>query len=607
MNKFILGLILIALPQLLLAQGVTRTTYHDAARKNMKEIYQVRDTISNTLHGRYISYFLNGNVESKGQFMNNETTGVWEFYYETGNLKMRGILRQNSNYGLWEYFYESGQKSMEGMINEKNKEGEWKIYYESGDLKEVGEYKQNKRSGPWKTYFEDGTLRGEIDYSEDHGRFTEYYHSGKVMAEGPKAGPRNVGHWRYFAEDGTLEGEGDYSNNKKNGEWKYYYPSGKISSSGLFENDEPAGKWNYYFEDGKVSSSGVFVGGKKNGYWSTLQQDGSKREITYDKGSGELREYYPSGKLKAKGQVLDGKNQGKWQYFFEDGRLEGESELDKGKGTYFGYYPSGTVQTKGLIEDDLRVGTWELYEQDGKLAGYYKPFYVNHALADEIGALLKSKTSKSTPPKTTARAKRYFDYFRARNPEYHGVIVGGNPMMSFLGSMPLSVEFYNQRRLGHEFGFEGIRDPFYTADAQVPQKKTFTRGYAISVRQKFYNPIKTGMWYVAHEIRFTNLGYFSNIEFSQSPMTTSFPITASATEQKAEYGITLGGRLMQHNDGDGFTIDAFAGYAVGYRFFDVEPIYESVFSNINRDKFSQTFRFGLNFGYSFSFDGRGRR
>ena len=33
-------------------------------------------------------------MDSKGQFMNNETTGVWEFYYETGNLKMRGILRQ---------------------------------------------------------------------------------------------------------------------------------------------------------------------------------------------------------------------------------------------------------------------------------------------------------------------------------------------------------------------------------------------------------------------------------------------------------------------------------------------------------------------------------
>ncbi len=605
MNKFFVGLILVLAPHFLWGQGlVSRYTYHDAARKYPKEIYQVKDTINNILHGRYISYFLNGNIESKGQFVNNETTGVWEFYFETGNLKMRGILRQNSNYGLWEYFYENGQKSMEGMINGKNKEGEWKIYYESGDLKEVGEYLDNKRNGMWKTFFEDGTLRGEIEYANDHGRFTEYYHSGKILAEGPKAGPRNVGHWRYFAEDGTLEGEGDYANNKKNGEWKYYYPSGKPSSLGRFENDEPSGKWSYYFEDGAVSASGEFVGGKKNGYWSSLHKDGSRSEVTYNKGSGNLREYYPSGRLKAKGQIIDGKNQGKWQYYFEDGKLEGECEFDKGKGNYYGYYPSGTVQTKGLIDDELRVGTWELYEQDGKLSGYYKPFYENSALANEIGALL-SKEQKSTPPKIIP-VKHSFNYFKERNPEYHGVILGGNPVMSFIGMMPFGAEFYNQERLGHEFVFEAIRNPFYGSDSKVPQNKTYNRGYAIAIRQKFYNPLKTGMWYFAHEIRFTNLGYFSNgvTLIPQSPTTL---ITATASEQKAEYGILLGTRLMQRNDGDGFTLDAFVGYAVGYRFFDVEPIYAKEFAGLTQDKFSQTLRFGLNFGYSFSFDGRGRR
>ncbi len=597
-SKFIVGWILLLSPGLLFAQA-TLTTYHDAAHKNLKEIYQVKDTVSKVLQGRYISYFLNGNVESKGQFMNNETTGVWEFFYETGNLKMRGILRQNSNYGLWEYFYESGQKSMEGMVNGKNKEGEWKIYYESGELREVGEYKNNVRTGPWKTYFEDGTLRGEIDYSEDYGRFTEYYHSGKVLAEGPRSGPRNVGHWRFYSEDGVLESEGDFENNKKSGEWKHYYPSGKVSSAGQYENDQPSGKWTYYFEDGSTSSTGSFIGGKKNGYWSTVQKDGSKSEVTYDKGSGEFREYYPSGKLKAKGSIIDGKDQGKWLYYYEDGKLEGECEFNEGKGTYIGYYPNGSVQTKGRIENDLRVGTWELYEQDGKLSGYYKPFYEKNKLGNEI-VQLASKAPKNAPPKST-QVHRGFNYFRPRNPEYHGVIVGGNPMMSFIGSMPLSIEFYNQGRLGHEFGFVGLRDPFYTSDAQVSPNKIYSRGYAIYVRQKFYNPLKTGMWYFAHEARFTNLGYFSNTQLQ------GFPITASANEQRAEYGVTLGIRLMQHNGGDGFTIDAFAGYALGYRMFDVEPIYEEFFTTLNKDKFSQTFLFGLNFGYSFSFDGRGRR
>src|SRR5215204_6885056 len=110
----------------LFSQSFTRQSYHDLAKKHLKEVYQVKDTVRNVLHGRYISYYLNGNVESKGQFTNNETTGVWEFFYETGNLKMRGILRQNANYGMWEYFFENGRKSMEGIIYGKNREGEWK-------------------------------------------------------------------------------------------------------------------------------------------------------------------------------------------------------------------------------------------------------------------------------------------------------------------------------------------------------------------------------------------------------------------------------------------------------------------------------------------------
>ena len=89
-----------AVSPVLSAQGVTRHTYHDPGRKNLKEVYQVKDTIRNILHGKYISYYVNGTIESKGQFTNNETSGIWEFYYETGKLKMRGILKQNTNLGL---------------------------------------------------------------------------------------------------------------------------------------------------------------------------------------------------------------------------------------------------------------------------------------------------------------------------------------------------------------------------------------------------------------------------------------------------------------------------------------------------------------------------
>ena len=110
-----------------------------------------------------------------------------------------------------------------------------------------------------------------------------------------------------------------------------------------------------------------------------------------------------------------------------------------------------------------------------------------------------------------------------------------------------------------------------------------------------------GMWYFGHEVRFTYIGYFSNINAPQSPSTL---ITVSATEQRAEYGIMLGTRLMQRDNGDGFTLDIFGGYDIGYRMFDVDPAFASIFSGLDQSNFSHSFRFGLNFGYSFSFDGR---
>lgn len=579
------------------AQGFMRQTYHDPEKKNLKEVYQVKDTIKNIPHGRYISYYLNGNIESKGEFANNETTGVWEFYYETGKLKMRGILFKGANYGMWEYFFESGQKSMEGIIYGKNREREWKMYYENGRVKELGEYKNGKHESHWKTFFEDGTLKGEIEYTDDFGRYTEYYHSGKVLGEGPKTGNKNVGLWRYFAGDGTLLSEGEFVDGKKNGPWTNYYPSGKPASKGNYLGDEPSGKWEYFFEDGTVSSVGEFDKGKKDGYWKAFNAGGKlKSEVTFDKGSGEYREYYESGKLRLKGRIVEDKRQGKWEFFYEDGTKEGTCEYDKGKGTYYGYYPAGNLQTKGALEHDLKTGTWEIYEPDGRLSGYYRPFYDDRKLSAEITQL----ASKSSSTKKTASQKKGFTYFDPRFNEFQGVIFGSNPVWLAAGQLPLGIEFYLQERIGHEFEFIGIRNPFFKADLDIAPGKQYERGYSIAIKQKFYNPLKAGMWYFGQEVRFTNLGHFVN----QNQVNSQNPddiFTFNAVEQRIEWGALLGYRIMRRNNAKGFTIDAFISGDIGYRGFDVDPDYATYFEDLNQDKFSKTFHFGLNLGNVFSF------
>lgn len=574
------------------SQGFIKQSYHDAARKNLKEVYQVKDTIRNVLHGHYTSYYLNGNVESKGQFTNDETTGVWEFFYETGKLKMRGALFKGASFGFWEYFFEDGAKSMEGIIYGKNKEGEWKSYYENGQIRETGEYKEGKREGAWKIYYEDGLLKGDVEYEADYGRYTEYDHTGKVAGEGPKMGIKNVGRWRYFAADGTLQNEGDYVDGKKDGEWISYFPTGEISSRGKYENGDPTSKWEYYFENGSVSASGEYLGGQKNGYWKTFTDNGIlMSEADYKLGTGEYREYHKSGKLKVKGNIVNNKKQGKWEFYFEGGELEGKCDFVDGKGTYYGYYPGGALQTKGGIDNNRKTGTWEIYDRDGKLSGYYKPFYDEKKIGHEV-------VSYEGPQVLIAKKKEArFTYFDSRANEFRGVILGGNPILTFAGSLPMGIEFYSQERLGHEFEFIGIRDPFFQKDENIATGKMYDRGYQIAIKQKFYNSVKAGMWYFGHELRFTNMAHFKNIIFQPSPETI---VTVSAAEQRMEYGILLGYRMMQRKNSSGFTIDLFASLDAGYRSVDMQPAYESFFESVNQSKFVSSVHAGLNIGNVFS-------
>lgn len=580
---------------------VERYSYHDTERKQIKEIYHVQDTISNILEGKYLSYHINGKIESKGEFSGNETVGLWEFYYETGSLKMRGMLKKNSSDGFWEYFFENGNKSMQGEITNKKRRGEWEIYYESGDLKEKGTFQGNKREGLWKHYFEDGTLKGEINYTYDKGRYTEYYRTGEKSAEGPKSASVNVGLWKHYYKDGQVQAEGSYENGKRSGFWRYYHLNGEVAARGEFNNGNPNGEWIYFYEDGKVSSKGQFQEGKKSGYWGLFYNDGSlKGEVNFDNGNGLYQEFYKSGAKRIEGPIVDGKNQGLWKYYYENGDLEGECEFERGVGEYFGYYPDGTLQTKGTIDDGKKVGKWELYKNDGTLSGYYKPIYSVPTIPDGDFSRT-SENIKYGVGEFKFKSKK-FNYFDSKLNEFKGVIVGFNPLFAFIGRVPVGIEFYTQERLGHEFEFEGVRDPFFTNDNDVPLNDIYSRGYSMAIKQKLYNPKgEFGMWYFGHELRFTNLSHFANVSDSQ-PSGNVF--RRSASEQKFEYSLLLGYRIMQDTRAKGFTIDVFGSVGTGYRNFKTDESFETLFDDLNQSKIPLALNFGINFGYTFASKGR---
>ncbi len=595
-----------------LAQSVLQKTYHDDARTQVKESYYTLGDEGSALEGEYRSFFLNGNLESKGNFVNDTTAGLWIFYYESGKPKMKGRFENNKTVGKWEYYYENGNKSMSGEIRAGKRMGLWTFYYESGELESEGNYRDGQRDGFWKDFHKTGQVKGKAAYASDSALYVGYYHSQKVQSQGMKVEGKNWGKWTFFHENGIVQAIGGYNEGEKSGTWQYFHPSGTIAAKGAFINNVAHGEWEYYDREGHVNSRGNFANGSKDGEWNLFYPSGTlKGKGDFVNGSGEYKEYYEEGALKLMGTIKDDKNEGLWKYYYPDGTLQGACNFENGEGEYTGYYNDGvTPKTKGIIKDDERIGVWELYKGNGSLAGYYRPFYEKEPRFDSLskskGLTIRDSSAIQGGVADFRFRSKKFKYFDAKVNEFHGLILASNPLATLVGVFPVSLELYFQERLGYELEIRGIRDPFFRRNDKVSIRDLFRRGYTFSLRQKFYNPDnKFGQWYFGHELRYTRHNHFANMI---DPQRLSQVITASAEEQKVEYSLLLGYRLMTETTYSGFTVDGYWGFGIGLRDFDTIGEYKGVFRPLPQSSISFPLHIGLNIGYAFPARSRwGRR
>jgi antitoxin component YwqK of YwqJK toxin-antitoxin module len=614
MNKFLIIFFYVigGTYTVLFAQHHTVRTYYDDHQSLLKEMYTVIGDQKRIREGKYISYFENGNKKSEGFYKNGEPAGFWNYYYESGKLKMRGVLRGNTNYGLWRFYFENGNVSMEGEIYHGKREGKWNFYFENGLLKSTGEFRGGEKTGIWNHYYEDKSIKAQAYYKGDLGLYREFYTNGKIKMEGFNYMGKSDSTWTYYYENGAKQAEGKYSEGHRNGDWTFFHRNGNISASGIYDMGEKNGKWTYFHENGKISSEGEEREGKKEGYWKIYDNQGEfKGEGIFEEGSGKYREYYDNGNIKVKGEMDNGVNIGDWKYYYPDGSLEGECKFIEGEGLYTGYYSGGQIKMQGRIKDGKNVGEWKLYKEDGTLEGYYRPIYEEDKPVFKIS---EKKLEEEQGPFDYMKPdyrykKRYNRYFNPVINEYRGFIIATNPAAMLLGSIPLSLEYYFQERLGHEIQLIMIRDPFFKKDQSIPENEIYSRGFDIAFRQKFYQPERgIGMFYFANELRYTNNNHY----FNSLDTTNNSPEIQKirAVENKIEYSFIIGNRWMQlfgerwqGNNQTGITLDVFLGIGIGYRDFEKKynhnPAYDDVFDELRQNNFSISPRVGINFGMVF--------
>lgn len=587
-------------------------TYYDKDKTQIKEEYFYNEKLKK-LDSTFISYYQNGNKKSEGNYKNDQIVGNWTYYYESGSVKALGEYKRNAQNGFWSYYYENGQTSMEGKMLDGKKTDYWKTYFENNIVKSEGNYVKGKQDGNWNFYNELGERKGTANLNNGYGEYSEYFPSGALKANGFIKNGVSDSVWTYYHENGQKKAEGREKNGVKVGEWKSYHNNGVLAEEGSYKQGKPTGNWKFYHKNGKLSAEGNQDDGQKSGKWSYYYDTGDlKGESEFSLlGEGEYKEYYTSGKLKAKGRLKNGKNSGSWEYFYETGEKEGEANYENGSGKYTGYYNDGTKKMEGNVVDGVKVGTWSLFDEQGVLKGIYR--HISESESDIETETVETK--KSTQKDTTSTKEKLIDHKKNEVAKktskrftpnvYKSFIVGINPTGILINQLPIYVEYYFEKTKGFEIQYTSIRNPFFSNFSKQAINKEYFQGYSVTFKNKYYkNPkINKGMWYLAYDLRYTNVNNFVSIIDSINSNTNLMTKDLVRNAQSFEITGQFGDRFIKQFDKPNLTFDLYLGIGLGYKLvqkrYTDSFYYDSFFETKNIGGFYLPLRLGFNIGYLF--------
>lgn len=232
----------------------------------------------------------NSKITWKGNFINGEKSGEWDYYYEDGKLK--AVVN-----------YKKGELS-----------GIFKQYFENGQLKVIGNYANGKQTGEWKVYYDSGELSQIISFSVQGKQNTEFkalYKSGKPKQIGLLLNNEQEGEWKTFHDNdsSSVASKTTYIKGKQEGNYNEFHENGKIGCKGQYKDGKKVGKWTYYFSSGQVSNEGMFKDGNADGEWKSYYDNGQSKKVKLWK-KGKLMDiiscFSPGGKPLDKGTIVNG-------------------------------------------------------------------------------------------------------------------------------------------------------------------------------------------------------------------------------------------------------------------------------------------------------------
>ncbi|MDR1200075.1 MAG: hypothetical protein LBL58_00400, partial [Tannerellaceae bacterium] len=337
------------------------------------------------LDGEYAEIFFNGNVKSKGKYVQGKKEGVWETgrkdgqkmateeyaaadkikettYYTDNTVKMVREMKNGRKNG-WERKYSYRDRSLES-----------ELFYKDGQLSSVGGtddsgqpelIKQTKQiSSNQDSYIETFyQINGRYE-----GEYTEQYVDGNAMkTKGQYANGKKEGLWVYETRQGLKEREENYSAGKLNG-LRIKYDDGVIRESTEYRNGTPNGEHKQYDPDGKLILKGAFEDGKRHGAVEEYYPSGKIQEKNrYHTGSydGVRQAFYTNGQMRLEETYVNGWQVGPFKHWTENGQLSKEGESARSGVVFQKTYENGKLYMHEYRDED-GVKKVDYYDKDGK-------------------------------------------------------------------------------------------------------------------------------------------------------------------------------------------------------------------------------------------------
>ena len=139
--------------------GLWKWYYPDGSLLREEEYFQgQRD-------GAYTEYSPTGEIIAQGMYAEGEKNGDWKF--KSGDITEEGKYVIGLQDGLWKSYYSDGKIKSKLNFVQGNPHGEQTIFYESGQIKEVRNYQNGIRVKTWKKFTEEGVPELTIVYKND--------------------------------------------------------------------------------------------------------------------------------------------------------------------------------------------------------------------------------------------------------------------------------------------------------------------------------------------------------------------------------------------------------------------------------------------------------